>query len=697
MLKPESQSNSISILGQSPNSNFFSSGLRQKVDQLMNVLWAGGVNNPMDSIEQLSYLVFLRLLSDRDEQAAHIEKGFQRIFSGEWSRYAWGNFVTLTGNELFDTLRGAIEKLHELPGLSPTGKMLFRNATLKIYDRPTLRAVVQIIAEMDLAPHEGHDLKGDMYEYLLSKLSQSGTNGQFRTPRHIIDLIVALVDPQPGMRICDPACGTAGFLIASYMHILRHHTKPADLTRGILDGSQLKPKQWEFLEQHAFNGFDNDANMVKIAILNLYLHQLERARIEHHNPLTSTQGGQYPGPRFDVILANPPFAGRVQKESILADINLDTRDTELLFLKWFLDHLLENGRAGVIVPNGVLFGSGKADRKLRELLLTTCDLQAIITLPSGVFKPYSGVGTAIFVFQKGRATSSVWFYELTADGYSLDDKRVSIESNDIPDIFAKWPERVESAQSYRVAIDEIRKKDWSLSPERYRPFSPSPTRFRAPSTILPEMLHLLETATSRAKALLQRGNVSLQPIDWPSIALEDIATVKAGFAWRSEFFTKESSAGPAVIRIQNLGSNDNAQLVYYTGDIEQGYWIDAGEILVSLSGSFKAYRWNGPRALLNQRIVVIRPKPIINDRFLFYQITLRLEEIERAAVGIAVANASMGTVREMKVKLPPLEVQEQIVVALNEVEELRSLHGKNALVLEELFRSILHRAFHGEL
>ena len=255
--------------------NFFSSGLRQKVDQLMNVLWAGGVNNPMDSIEQLSYLLFLRLLSERDEHAAVIEKAYQPVFSGPWARYAWGNFITLTGNELFDTLRGAIEKLHELPGLSDTGRALFRNATLKIYDRPTLRAVVQSVAEMDLSPHEGHDPKGDMYEYLLSKLSQSGTNGQFRTPRHIIDLIVALVDPQPGLRICDPACGTAGFLISSYTHILRENTKRADLLRGIIDGSLLKPRQWEFLEQRAFTGFDNDANMVKIAILNLYLHQLE--------------------------------------------------------------------------------------------------------------------------------------------------------------------------------------------------------------------------------------------------------------------------------------------------------------------------------------------------------------------------------------------------------------------------------------
>ncbi|MFA4915235.1 MAG: class I SAM-dependent DNA methyltransferase [Syntrophales bacterium] len=503
MPKPETQNKSLATSKNGNGFNFFSSGLRQKVDQLMNILWAGGVNNPMDSIEQLSYLIFLRLLSERDEQAAFIEKGYQRIFADQWAKYAWGNFVTLTGPQLFDAVRSAIEKLHELPGLSATGQMLFRGSFLKIYDPPTLKAVIETIHQMDLAPHEGHDLKGDMYEYLLSKLSQSGTNGQFRTPRHIIDLIVALVAPQPGMRICDPACGTAGFLISSYTHILRNHTKPADLARGIIDGQTLKNAQWKFLDQHAFTGFDNDANMVKIAILNLYLHQLEKARIEHHNPLTTTQGGEYPGPKYDIILTNPPFAGRVQKESILADIGLDTRDTELLFLKWFLDHLTDNGRAGVIVPNGVLFGSGKADRKVRELLLTTCELQAVIALPSGIFKPYSGVGTAIFIFQKGHPTESVWFYELTADGLSLDDKRAPIEANNIPDILAKWPTREEGPNSFRVPVEKIRENGWQLMPGRYKPVRLDAVVHEAPADILADVIRLEVEITERAKALME--------------------------------------------------------------------------------------------------------------------------------------------------------------------------------------------------
>jgi type I restriction enzyme M protein len=489
-------------------SNFFSSGVRQKVDQLMNILYAGGVNNPMDSIEQISYLLFLRLLSEKDETLATLDKKYIRVFSGKWARFAWENFVTLTGDALFDAIRTAIESLHELPNLSDTGRLLFSRATLKIYDRPTLRAVVQGIDTLDLAPHAGHDFKGDMYEYLLSKLSASGTNGQFRTPRHIINLIVALVDPKPGQRICDPACGTAGFLISALTHILEAHTKPVDFKRGIVDGSLLKPAQWRFLEERAFTGYDNDANMVKIAILNLYLHQLEKAHIEMRNALTTGFGGIYPGKMFDCILANPPFSGKVQDESILADLNykLNTRATELLFLKWFIDHLAPGGRAGVIVPNGVLSGSNNAPTVLREMLLTECELQAVISLPSGVFKPYAGVATAALIFQKGRPTESVWFYDITADGFSLDDKRTAIDANDIPDVLVKWPTREESTNSYRVPIEKVRQNDWSLSASRYKPMTAIAANHDTPTEILGDVLKL-------ESEIIQRGNALLAQID----------------------------------------------------------------------------------------------------------------------------------------------------------------------------------------
>ena len=504
MRSPPTNSDSVSQLSISPQSNFFSSGLRQKVDQLMNILWAGGVNNPMDSIEQISYLLFLRLLTEKDEALAALGgKKHDRIFSGKWSRYAWGNFVTLTGDNLFNAIRDAIESFHELPGLTGTGKLLFSRATLKIYDRPTLRAVVQGVHEMDLAAHEGHDFKGDMYEYLLSKLSMSGTNGQFRSPRHIITMIVALVNPQPGQRICDPACGTAGFLIAAFVYILLQNTKLADRRRGQSDGSMLKPAQWKFLEEQAFTGFDNDANMVKIAILNLYLHQLERADLQHFNPLNTGFGGVYPGVLFDIIFANPPFSGKVQEESILADLNykLDTRATELLFLKWIIDHLTNDGRAGVIVPNGVLFGSTGAARAVRRMLLDDCDLQAVITMPSGVFKPYAGVATAILIFQKGGSTKSVWFYEMTADGFSLSDTRSPVDENDIPDIIQKWPNREDGIHSFKVSREELAKYDDELTPGRYREQHAEVAEHDSPNEIIGDILQTEEQIAEKLRGL----------------------------------------------------------------------------------------------------------------------------------------------------------------------------------------------------
>lgn len=484
-------------------SNFFSSGLRQKVDQLMDILFAGGVNNPMDSIEQISYLVFLRLLTEKDETLATLDKKYTRIFSGKWSKFAWGNFVTLTGDNLFNAIRDAIESLHELPGLSDTGKLLFSRATLKIYDRPTLRAVIQGIHQLDLTAGEGQDHKGDMYEYLLSKLSASGTNGQFRTPRHIIDLIVALVDPKPGQRICDPAAGTAGFLISAFSYILKKNTKPADLKRGLADGSLLKPAQWKFIEDQAFTGFDNDANMVKIAILNLYLHQLEKAHIELRNPLTTGFGGAYPGKQYDVILANPPFSGKVQDESILADLNykLNTRATELLFLKWFIDHLSPGGRCGVIVPNGVLFGSTAAARHIRKMLLDDCELQAVVTMPSGVFKPYAGVATAILVFQKGCTTKSVWFYEMTADGFSLTDTRTPVVENDIPDILQKWPTREEGSRSFMVSRKDLATFDDVLTPGRYREKRAESVNHDSPGSIIDDVLETERDIATRLHML----------------------------------------------------------------------------------------------------------------------------------------------------------------------------------------------------
>jgi type I restriction-modification system DNA methylase subunit len=648
--------NSLADNGKSNGVNFFSSGLRQKVDQLMDILWAGGVNNPMDSIEQISYLLFLRLLSEKDDVLASLDRKYFRIFSDKWARFAWGNFVTLTGDSLFNAARDAIESLHELPGLTDTGKLLFSRATLKIYDRPTLRAVIQGIHSLDLAAHEGHDLKGDMYEYLLSKLSLSGTNGQFRTPRHIIDLIVQLVNPQPGQRICDPACGTAGFLISAFTHILRQHTRPADLKRGLVDGTLLKAAQWKFLEEQAFTGFDNDANMVKIAILNLYLHQLEKASVSMMNPLTTGFGGAYPGQRFDVILANPPFSGKVQAESILSDLNykLNTRATELLFLKWFIDHLAPHGRAGIVVPEGVVMGTDKASKVLRRLLIEENQLEAVASLPHSCFKPYASVATFILVFRKGGRTERVWMYQINSDGFSQDGVREPVDENDIPDLLQKWQERdhanyaAQDGKHGWITADKIASQDFELAPRCY----------------------------------LHRQRVTR---DYPLVAIEEICTLEKGATPAAR---AEPGEYPLVTTAEELRCSASYQFdcegVCIPLVSSTGHGHASIKRLTYINGKFAAATIVG--------VLRVKDESRLSARYLYYFLESHKDDLLVPLMKGA-ANVSLGLkkIGKVRIPLPPLSKQFDLVAELAKIEsEIQEtqvrIDGLRAMKLDALVR-----------
>lgn len=639
------------------HSNFHSSGLRQKVDQLMDILYAGGVNNPMDSIEQISYLLFLRLLTERDEQLAALSKKYKRIFSGKWARYAWGNFVTLTGDQLFDSIRSAIENLHELPDLSDTGRLLFRRATLKIYDRPTLRAVIQSIHEMDLTEHDGADIKGDMYEYLLSKISMSGTNGQFRTPRHIIDLIVEVVDPKPGRRICDPACGTAGFLISAFNHILKQNTSKADLKTGKVTGDKLKPAQWKFLEQQAFTGFDNDANMIKIAILNLYLHKLEKANIVLHNPLTTTRGGTYPGPQYDCILANPPFSGKVQKESILSDLNhgINTRATELLFLKWFIDHLAHGGCAGVIVPEGIIFQSQKAYKRLRKMLVENY-LWCVVSLPAGVFNPYSGVKTSILLMDKtlAKKTNKILFVKAKNDGFDLGAQRRPIDKNDLPkagDFIKNYKLAVMSGKdiedtdfAHTVEKSKIAESgDWNLSGERYK------------------------------------ISEKLSTTKYPMATLDNVFTeIRNG-----KNVKQVDNAGKyRVTRIQTISNAevDLKKTKWTSDEVEANYFMQYGDILFSHINSIehlaKTAMWPNIEEKVVHGINLIRLRP--NEKLimpLYASYIMKSEPFINRAKSFAQkavnqASIKSSDIKAMEIPLPPLEVQKAIVSEIDDYQKI---------------------------
>jgi type I restriction enzyme M protein len=484
---------------------FTNSDLKQKVDQLMNELYAGGVNNPMTAVEQISYLMFIKSLTEWDEQQLRLStlagKKRESVFNGKLQEYSWRTISRLTGEELFNTLTDAFEHLHDLPDLSKTGKVLFRQAHLKIYNKPTLRSVVQIIDNMDYNNMQKYDIdvKGDLYEYLLSKIAVSGTNGQFRTPRHIIKAMVEIIKPQPSDLILDPACGTAGFLIEAYKYIMGTHTSKEDSKAGHITGDKLTAAQHEFLRTKAINGFDNDAEMIKISIMNLYLHDLSQSNVVNHDPISLPENTKK---KYDKILANPPFAGSVNPENIQEDIGLNTNKTELLFLKYMYDRLVDGGRCAVIVPEGVLFGSTTAHKKLREIFLDQCKIDAVVSLPSGVFKPYSGVKTAILFYTKGGKTDDVWFYQVTGDGFTLDDKRLLDPGRDnLKDLAKAFSKKAVTECSWIATRDSIVSNHYGLMADIYRPALEEEVKFGDPEEIIGDVMRLEKEIENGLKKL----------------------------------------------------------------------------------------------------------------------------------------------------------------------------------------------------
>lgn len=470
-----------------PALNFINSDLKQKADQLMNELWSGGVNIPTTSSEQISYLMFLKSLTEMDEKHAELAKRtgskYKMLFSGSWAKYSWRTVSRLSGDELYNTLVETFEKFQELPNLSEMGKIMFRQAHLKIYSRPTLKSVVSIIDDMDYNNPQKYDtdVKGDLYEYLLGKINTSGTNGQFRTPRHIIDFMVRLLEPKPGDYILDPACGTAGFLIQAYKYILEKNTSKEELKLGHKTGDKLKPAQHNFLKEQALSGYDNDGEMIKFAIMNLYLHGLESANVRHFDPLCWQNDKDR---KYDIVLANPPFSGSIKKEAILEDINLNTTATELLFVKYMADHLAPEGKAAIVVPEGLLFGSTGAHLKLKTILIENFAILGIISMPAGVFRPYASVKTSVIIFAKTKPQDKIWFYELQNDGFSLDEKRNPINENDIPDLLQKWERKIESDQSWWVGVTEVRNNDYNLTAGRYKKYKTDEIKYETPKKLI---------------------------------------------------------------------------------------------------------------------------------------------------------------------------------------------------------------------
>ncbi|MGN0169514.1 MAG: N-6 DNA methylase [Lachnospiraceae bacterium] len=442
--------------------------LRNKIDRIWETFWTGGITNPLDVIEQFTYLLFIKQLDDvettKENEANFLGVPYESMFPKDCQKYRWSKFKNLgSADEMYDVVMNGvfpfIKNLHQ-DGDSAYSRYM-GDAIFKI---PTAAMLSKIVDGIDKLELGDEDSKGDLYEYLLSKVATAGTNGQFRTPRHIIKMMVALVKPQPEDTIIDPAMGSAGFLIEAQEYLRRNH---GDML--------LNAQKREHFNNTMFYGNDMDRTMLRIGAMNMLLHGVDNPNISYRDSLSEQNTDVE---KYSLVLANPPFKGSLDYDAVSADLLkvTKTKKTELLFLALFLRILKKGGRAAVIVPDGVLFGSSNAHKQIRKEILDNNKLDAVISMPSGVFKPYAGVSTAILIFTKtgSGGTDKVWFYDMKADGYSLDDKRQEINENDIPDIIERYNHleaetaRARTEQSFFVPLEDIVANDYDLSINKYK-------------------------------------------------------------------------------------------------------------------------------------------------------------------------------------------------------------------------------------
>lgn len=530
--------------------------LKSLINSLWNTLWSGGISNPLSAIEQITYLLFMKRLDDmeakREADSKFTGEDYISRFTGEYipyideSLYQFPDNATSEDRERIETsVREAKRprskqelRWSQFKRITPTEKMLehvrynvfpfikalngstspftkhMANAVF-IIEKPTLlfeaiNKIEEIFIEIEKDANEGghtfQDIQGDVYEMLLSEIAQAGKNGQFRTPRHIIKLMAELVEPQLGHRIADPACGTAGFLLGAYQYILTDlvRKKDKDKLEKDEDGFEkgtfsavLDQKNKDILEQ-SFWGFDIDVTMVRLGLMNLMMHGIDNPNIDYKDSLSKSydEAGQY-----DIILANPPFTGKIDRGDINPSLRVDTPSSELLFLDRISSMLRIGGKAAVIVPEGVLFGSSKAQKQTREILLKDNQLEAVISLPSGAFKPYTGVKTAILVFTKVEEksntwhTDKVWFYELQSDGYTLDDNRRRLKDSPLPEAKLNFDSKNETSTTDRkthffVTVSEIQENDLDLSYNRYKEYEYTEETYDPPKDILSKLMKL---------------------------------------------------------------------------------------------------------------------------------------------------------------------------------------------------------------
>ena len=468
--------------------------LKNKIDMIWEMFWTGGITNPLDVVEQMTYLMFIHDLDETDAKKAKssmmLELPYTSMFEGH-EQYKWSVFRDLPAEKMYELMQSEIfpfiKNLHG--NKESTYSRYMSDAIFKIPTPQLLSKIVDALDTLyiDMAKDIENDTKGDVYESLLAKLSTAGVNGQFRTPRHIIRMMVEMLDPKPDDTICDPACGTSGFLVAAGEYLKEKYSN------DIFYNNERK----DHYNNHMFFGYDMDRTMLRVGAMNMMTHGVDNPNIDYRDSLSdqNTDTG-----RYSIILANPPFKGSLDSDTVSTDILkvCKTKKTELLFLALFLRMLKIGGRCACIVPDGVLFGSSTAHKAIRKEIIENNRLEAVISMPSGVFKPYAGVSTGILIFTKTGhgGTDNVWFYDMHADGYSLDDKRTAVADNDIPDIIARFhnldaeDSRERTDKSFFVPKQEIIDNDYDLSINKYKKTVYEAVQYRSTTEIMTSLHEL---------------------------------------------------------------------------------------------------------------------------------------------------------------------------------------------------------------
>lgn len=677
---------------------------KRRIDTARDIL-VGKVPDPKSQVEQITIALIYKFMDDMDAESEEFG-GKRKFFAGQFARYGWAKLMRsgLGGHEVLNLYAEGIGKMPENPGIPLLFRNIFKNAYLPYRDPETLKSFLKVIDEFN---YDHSERLGDAFEYLLSVLGSQGDAGQFRTPRHIIDFIVEVVDPKKDETILDPACGTAGFLISSYKHILRANTLNMDRQDGqdetkkkgqkngtSVDFAALAPLGERVARRGAFTsrgetgegvspmvnanverhtsagksdsagkaliscssspsmfssltpdekgrlaknikGYDISPDMVRLSLVNLYLHGFTDPHIDEYDTLTSEEKWN----EFaNVILANPPFMSPKGGIKPHKRFSVQSKRSEVLFVDYMAEHLTPSGRAGIIVPEGIIFQSQGAYTELRKMLMEN-SLVAVVSMPAGVFNPYSGVKTSILILDKSLAkkASTIGFFKVENDGFGLGAQRREIEKNDLPQIQAEIAEYMrrlragESVEDFQPTMGLIVPKhkiaangDYNLGGERYR----------------------------------EASNDALRK--WPMVELGKIARLINGRAYKQEELLAE---GPTpVLRVGNFFSNRGW---YYSDlELEEDKYCNAGDLLYAWSASFGPRIWEGPRAIYHYHIWKVEPTEAVEKMFLFHLLAADSEKIKAEGHGIAMIHATKGGMEERKFPLPPLEVQKEIVAEI---------------------------------